>query len=240
MFKSVSPDIRVHVNAKASTDVPTAISLTISHVHVSYLAHLPMTPDEVKERLVTDLHQLISSVDMTDRFRLECLWPDVALRANADGLLVIPRNVVHLDQRHRQQRLSNLHAVTELNSHICTLIDAAVRDDSLLRQLDIDVQVSVDHELALMTNAYYLMIEQNELGERANTALSAALFAVAVSVVLVGAYYLSDLTMPQCGVASVIALLTAIGCQLYRVWLKHRQHHISQGLQSTLDQLARC
>ena len=107
MFKSVSPDIRVHVNAKASTDVPTAISLTISHVHVSYLAHLPMTPDEVKERLVTDLHQLISSVDMTDRFRLECLWPDVALRANADGLLVIPRNVVHLDQRHRQQRFSH-------------------------------------------------------------------------------------------------------------------------------------
>lgn len=240
MFKSASPDIRVHVNAKASTDVPTAISLTISHVHVSYLAHLPMTPDEVKERLVTDLHQLICSVDMTDRFRLECLWPDAALRTSTDGLMVIPRNVVHLDQRHRQQRLDNLHIITELNNHVRALIDTVVHDDSLLRQLDIDVQVSVDHELALMTNAYYLMIEQNELGERASTALSAALFAAVASIVLAGAYYLSDLTMPQCGVASVVALLTAMGCQLYRVWLKHRQHHISQGLQSTLDQLARC
>ena len=148
-----------------------------------------------------------------------------------------------MDQRHRQQRLDNLHIITELNNHVRALIDTVVHDDSLLRQLDIDVQVSVDHvdhELALMTNAYYLMIEQNELGERASTALSAALFAVAVSVVLVGAYYLSDLTMPQCGVTSVIALLTAIGCQLYRIWLRHCQHHIDHNLQEVLDQLAQC
>lgn len=240
MFKSASPDIRVHVNAKASTDVPTAISLTISHVHVSYLAHLPMTPDEVKERLVTDLHQLICSVDMTDRFRLECLWPDTALRTSADGLTVIPRNVVHLDQRHRQQRLDSLFVITGLNSHVHTLIDAAIRDDSLLRQLDVGVQVSVDHELALMTNAYYLMIEQNELRERVNTTLSTALFATAASVVLVGTYYLSNSTMLQLGVAGMIALLIAIGCQLYRIWLRRCQHRIDHDLQEVLDQLAQC
>ena len=238
MFKSASPDIRVHVNAKASTDVPTAISLTISHVHVSYLAHLPMTPDEVKERLVTDLHQLICSVDMTDRFRLECLWPDTALRTSADGLTVIPRNVVHLDQRHRQQRLDNLHIITELNNHVRGLIDTVAHDDSLLRHLDIDVHVVVDQELSLMLRVYYAMVEQNILSERRNTA-SSVMAAITILTALISALY---------GAASknvTVALLTPLAtivCAMvcfgaYAFHLAHRRIKADRRLQEALDEL---
>ena len=238
MFKSAPPDIRVHVNAKASTDVPTAISLTISHVHVSYLAHLPMTPDEVKERLVTDLHQLISSVDMTDRFRLECLWPDTALRTSIDGLTVIPRNVVHLDQRHRQQRLDNLHIITELNNHIRALIDTVAHDDSLLRQLDIDVHVVVDQELSLMLRVYYAMVEQNILSERRNTA-SSVMAAMTILTALISALYgaaSKNVTVALFApLATIVCAMICFGA--YAFHLAYRRIKADRRLQEALDEL---
>lgn len=235
MFKSASPDIRVHVGAAVSADVPTAISLTINHVHVSYLAHLPMTSDEVKERLIADLHQSIGSTDMTDRFRLECLWPDAALRTDTDGLLVIPRNVVRLDQRHRRQRLNNLYVITQLNSRVHTLIDAAIRDDSLLRQLDIDVHVVVDQKLSLMLRVYYAMVEQNNLNESCNTASSVmtAIYALTIFVCLLYVAISKNVT------AVVLAPIAAIVCPcgIYALQLMYRRSKANRHLQEALDEL---
>ena len=152
MVKGRSPDMRVHVNAQISHSIPTAINLTISHVYLPhYSVQFPMTFDEVRQRLIHDIHQLVSSSDMSDRIRMECLWPDATLRTTDDGLTVIPRNVVRLDQDHRAGQLNGLSIATALNERMNKLLATAVRDDPLLTSLSACVQVVVDRELTLMT-----------------------------------------------------------------------------------------
>ena len=239
MVKGRSPDVRVHVNAQISHSIPTAINLTISHVYLPhYSVQFPMTFDEVRQRLIHDIHQLVSSSDMADRIRMECLWPDAALRTSTDGLMVIPRNVVHLDQRHRQQRLDNLHIITELNNYVRALIDAVAHDDSLLRQLNIDVHVVVDQELSLMLRVYYAMVEQNILSERRNTA-SSVMAVITILTALISALY--GAASKNVTVALLVPLATIVCAMIcfgaYAFHLAHRRTKADRRLQEALDEL---
>lgn len=233
MSKSTSPDIRVHVNARLSNMAPTAIELTIDRIHVSYSARLQATHDEVRARLIDDIHSLIESTDMTSRFRLECLWPDITLRTIGDGLLIIPKNVIYLRPARKQRWQADLSVVTGLSSRLNDLFGAAICNDQLLQSLRISVQVAVDQVLSLMTMVYYAMVEQNNLNESCHAA-SSVMLAVYVLTILTCALYAITNSNP----AVVLVPYAIVGiCTVYTLRLLHRRNKVNRDLQEALSEL---
>ena len=233
MSKSTSPDIRVHVNARLSSVAPTAIELTIDHIHVSYSARLQATYDEVKARLIEDTHSLIESTDMTSRFQLECLWPDVTLRTINDGLLIMPKNVIYLRRDRKRRWQTDLSVVTGLSSKLNDLFSTATCNDQLLQSLRISVQVAIDQELSSMIRVYYAMVEQNSLSESCHTA-SSVMLAVYVLVILTCALY--AITNSNPAVVLVPYAIVCI-CTVYTLRLLYRRNKVNRDLQETLSEL---
>lgn len=233
MSKSTSPDIRVHVNARLSNMAPTVIELTIGHIHVSYSARLQVTYDEVKTQLIDDIHSLIESTDMASRFRLECLWPDVTLRAISDGLLVMPKNVIYLRRDRKQRWQADLSVVTGLSSRLNDLFNTATCNDQLLQSLRISVQVAIDQELSLMIRVYYAMVEQNNLSESCHAA-SSVILVVYVLVILTCALY--AITNSNPAVVLVPYAIVCI-CTVYTLRLLYRRNKVDRDLQEALSEL---
>ena len=233
MSKSTSPDIRVHVNARLSNMVPTAIELTIDRIHVSYSARLQATHDEVKTQLIDDIHSLIESTDMTSRFQLECLWPDATLRTISDGLLIIPKNVIHLRHDRKRRWQADLSVVTGLSSRLNDLFNTATCNDQLLQSLRISVQVAIDQELSLMIRVYYAMVEQNNLSEGCRAA-SSVMLAIYVLAILACALY--AITNSNPAVVLVPYAIVCI-CTIYTLRLLHRRNKVNRDLQEALSEL---
>lgn len=233
MSKSTSPDIRVHVNARLSNMAPTAIELTIDRIHVSYSARLQATHGEVRARLIDDIHSLIESTDMTSRFRLECLWPDVTLRTISDGLLIIPKNVIYLRYDRKQHRQADLSIVTGLSSRLNDLFNTATCNDQLLQSLRISVQVTVDQELSSMIRVYYAMVEQNSLSESCHTASSVMLAAYVLAILICALHAITNSN------PAVVLVPYAIVCirTVYTLRLLHRRNKVNRDLQEALSEL---
>ena len=238
MVKGRSPDMRVHVNAQISHSIPTAINLTISHVYLPhYSVQSPMTFDEVRQRLIHDIHQLVSSSDMADRIRMECLWPDATLRTTDDGLTVIPRNVVRLDQDHRAGQLNGLSIATALNERMNKLLATAVRDDPQLTSLSACVQVVVDRELTLMTSAYYAMIQQNDLSESMDRQVLVSSISGLLAAVCFLIYLISNGHDQLFYIAGCLLTVVLVASAAYRFWLRHQRRRLGQELDQTLAKL---
>lgn len=234
MSKSTSPDIRVHVNARLSNMAPTAIELTIGHIHVSYSARLQVTYDEVNTQLIDDIHSLIESTDMASRFRLERLWPDVTLRAISDGLLVMPKNAIYLRRDRKQRWQADLSVVTGLSSRLNDLFNTATCNDQLLQSLRISVQVAIDQELSLMIRVYYAMVEQNNLSESCHTASSVMLAVYVLVILMTCALYAITDSNP-----AVVLVPYAIVCiyTVYTLRLLYRRDKVDRDLQEALSEL---
>ena len=237
MSKSTSPDIRVHVNARLSNMAPTAIELTIDRIHVSYSARLQATHGEVRARVIDDIHSLIESTDMTSRFRLECLWPDVTLRTISDGLLIIPKNVIYLRYDRKQHRQADLSIVTGLSSRLNDLFNTATCNDQLLQSLRISVQVTVDQELSSMIRVYYAMVEQNSLSESCDVASFIKTAAFCLVMLMSILYVMTSKNLIPMALPQFVLSVAIVMCGAYTLRLLYRRNKVNRDLREALSEL---